>query len=412
MVKVLTKPSGAKVISKEGNHLGVTGDKAIQFKLVKHQSLVQFRIVQPGYKTENVKAFARELIDNKQYPIDGKPLQLRPDGWRNELKARVTEHPVASLSTLIALGLGIFWGFRKKQITKSTLNRAAQLEEYRAAAPSSDSLILSVIGNYRIISELGKGGMATVYEGVPDATLNSEDRVAIKVLHRELATEGQHLERFHREIDTYRQLQHKNVVGLLDWGEVDGRFYVILEHVDGMTLEDKIEKERPENFSTIAHLLSEITDGIAYAHGQGVVHRDLKPSNIMLTSKGRIKLMDFGLAKSVDAGKMTKTGTVVGTPAYMAPEQIQSGDLNPTIDQYAFGCIAYELLTGRTPFVADDPIQLLFQNLSESPEPPSMHCSGLSAEVDQIVLKMLAKLPDERYSSVREAGEHLVRALT
>ncbi|MCA9794778.1 MAG: serine/threonine protein kinase, partial [Candidatus Eremiobacteraeota bacterium] len=180
--------------------------------------------------------------------------------------------------------------------------------------------------------------------------------------------------------------------------------------VRGQTLGDMLEQDRPAP-EQARKVLSDLFGAMVYAHSRGVIHRDLKPDNIMLTEKGLLKVMDFGLAKEEDSEKLTQTGTALGTPAYMAPEQIQGDDLDPRTDQYSLGIIAYEVLAGRLPFDASDVMQLLFAQMTATPPPPSQFNPTLPDEVDAALLKMLAKTAEERFATTEEATHALMVAL-
>jgi serine/threonine-protein kinase len=159
------------------------------------------------------------------------------------------------------------------------------------------------------------------------------------------------------------------------------------------------------------HYIQPLFAAVDYAHNQGVVHRDLKPENIMITITDVVKVADFGLGRALDSESLTRTDTALGTPAYMAPEQVKGVHFEPASDQYALGVVAYEVLCGKRPFEAAEPVQMIFKHVSEPPRPPRDLRPDIPADVEAVLLKMLAKEPHERYATVAEAGKHLVEAL-
>jgi len=251
--------------------------------------------------------------------------------------------------------------------------------------------------------------MATVYRALPIDARDSSEVVAVKVMRRELVHDAEMSNRFQRETKVTAALDHPNIVRVADFGEHDGIAYLAMEWMEGGTLRDKTQS-KVVALEDVWDALSPLCSAVHYAHTQGVVHRDLKPENIMVTLAGVLKVTDFGLARSGSADKITATGAVMGTPAYMAPEQIQ-GDLPaPAMDQYAIGIIAFELLTGRLPFEECDPVQLIFKTLMEEPFPPSRF-RQLPEGVDEAILRMLEKQPEQRYPNLEEASLCLRRAL-
>lgn len=281
-------------------------------------------------------------------------------------------------------------------------SREAQIAVYqRRSAELGDPAIGKSIEGYVLTDRLGQGGMATVYRGEKPG----EDPVAIKILKTEL--QGPDFDvRFQREVNSLAQLSHPAILRLIRYGHEDGAAYLILELVEGGTMRERIPDEGLPPKQAWEMLLP-IFDAMDFAHSLGVVHRDLKPENVMMTSQGRPKVSDFGLAKRVDASKYTGSGDTLGTPRYMAPEQIMSNPPAPTMDQYALGVMTWELLKGHAPFDAPDPVQLIFMHLQQDPEPP-----GISPAVDAVVLRMLDKDPKARFPSVGQAGAALREAIT
>jgi len=259
-------------------------------------------------------------------------------------------------------------------------------------------LSAALADRYRIEQELGQGGMATVYLA---EDLKHHRKVAIKVLREDLAA-SMGASRFLREIEIAAQLQHPNILPLLDSGDAGGLLYYVMPYIPGPTLRERISQgEMPVHEA--ARLIAEVADALAAAHAQGVVHRDIKPDNVMLSGRHAL-VADFGVAKAVsDAtghGAATTVGVAVGTPAYMSPEQAAA---EPNIDQrsdiYAVGVLAYELFAGRPPFVAPTAQQLLAAHLTQAPEPLGKRRPGIPAGLEAVVMRCLAKSPDDRWQT-------------
>jgi serine/threonine-protein kinase len=233
--------------------------------------------------------------------------------------------------------------------------------------------------------------------------------VAIKVMQGRLASDQDFRRRFQREVQVSRDLTHPHIVRVDDWGEQDGILYLVLEFIDGQTMDGKIP-DQGWTFEEALPYLQMTVEALIYAHGRGVVHRDLKPENIMIPQGGGLKVMDFGLARSNDVSKVTKTGSALGTPGYMPPEQITGAPPRPVSDQYAFGIMMYEMLTGRRPFDDPDPMSVLYKHMSEPP--PSLRAGNpsISESLEVLVMRMLEKEPNQRLASfevVRDALEEI-----
>ncbi|MCU0621087.1 MAG: protein kinase [Gemmatimonadales bacterium] len=268
-------------------------------------------------------------------------------------------------------------------------------------ASLAERLQPSLAGRYRLERELGAGGMAIVWLA---EDLKHRRPVAIKVLRPELAASIGPA-RFVREIEIAAQLQHPHILPLLDSGEADGLAYYVMPFVEGESLRDRLARDGALPMGEAVGLVREVADALAYAHRRGVVHRDVKPDNVMLAD-GHALVVDFGVAKAVSEARgaqVTTAGMAIGTPAYMAPEQA-AGD--PTVDAradiYALGCLAYELLGGRPPFVADSPQQVLAAHLTRAPEPLASQRPGLPPAVNDAIMRCLAKAPDDRWPNAAE----------
>lgn len=263
------------------------------------------------------------------------------------------------------------------------------------------------IGPYRIVSELGRGGMATVYKAHQAALARY---VAIKVLPEFFATEPGFKERFQQEAVAVANLRHPNIPAVFDYGETDGITYIVTEFVDGGTLTEQLGKPLPLEYAI--EVLTPLAGALDYAHSRGVLHRDIKPSNVLLEHDGTPILSDFGLAKMMTGSPkgLTQSGMIVGTPEYMAPEQCAgTPDLTPAADLYALGVVAYEMLTGRPPFIADTPVAVIMAQINNTLPPPRQLNPDISEPVEKVLLKALAKEPKDRYRTcqifIRELSE-------
>ncbi|MBI3928915.1 MAG: serine/threonine protein kinase [Armatimonadetes bacterium] len=406
-VSFRTDPPAVDVSTAMNGYLGKS-DQPLTIELRGDEGhRLEFIFKQAGYKTHSIQVSPRELRAPIYPPPGRQPIRLVPASLGILLKEFAVPLAVTSMALLGALALAA----RRILKVRSRLGRVRRLEEYRAAAAGDDSLLLSVVGGYRLVEELGRGGMAVVYRGVPEDTYDESRQVAVKVISRELSADPDYVNRFRREIVVSKNLVHPCIVRLLDYGEHEGRIYLAQEFLQGETLSRRLSSGGMD-LRRAMKLLESLFRGVGYAHSQGVVHRDLKPDNIMMLADGNLKITDFGLAKAEDSQKLTRTGVAMGTPAYMAPEQIQGQDLDARTDQYALGVIAYELLTGRLPFEAEDVVQVIYRHLSEEPEPPSRHRPELSPAFDAAVLRMLAKDPGQRFPTVEAAVEALREGLT
>jgi serine/threonine protein kinase/tetratricopeptide (TPR) repeat protein len=269
------------------------------------------------------------------------------------------------------------------------------------------TLIGQEVGGYRIISQVGKGGMATVYK----AFQASLDRyVALKVMPPFYAQEDEtFLKRFKREAQAVAKLRHPNILIVLDFGEYEGLTYIVMEYVDAGTLTDRLGVPMP--LDETASIVDQVASALDYAHGMGVVHRDVKPSNILLPKPDWPLLTDFGLAKIVGGSRLTLTGSIAGTPAYMSPEQGQGEDVDARSDIYSLGIVLYEMTTGFVPFYAETPMAIVVKHIIEPLPLPSSKNPALPEAVERVILKALAKNPEDRYPRVIDLAHALNEAV-
>jgi serine/threonine-protein kinase len=275
---------------------------------------------------------------------------------------------------------------------------------------SFDPLIGTILdGRYRIERKLGTGGMASVYLA-EDQELGR--RVAIKLLDERHAQDEQFIERFRREAESAAGLSHPNVVSIYDRGEAGGTYYIAMEYLEGKTLKELLVSRGPTPVRVAIDYTRQILSALDFAHRNGIVHRDIKPHNVVVAPDGRLKVTDFGIARS-GSSQMTEAGSIIGTAQYLSPEQAQGKPVHPSSDLYSVGVVLYEMLTGTVPFTADTALEIAMKHLNTVPEPPSEKrppgIGEVPHELDLVVLRALAKDSEDRYRAAREMDADLGR---
>jgi eukaryotic-like serine/threonine-protein kinase len=274
----------------------------------------------------------------------------------------------------------------------------------------------TTLGPYRMLSELGSGGMGTVYLAIVEGDVEGiarGERVALKVLHAHLVKETQFVRRFVREGQIGRAVRHPNVARTYDAGEAESggvrRPYIALEYIEGRTLRSMIKEVGALPDEICRHVGLEIANALAAIHAAGAVHRDVKPENVIVTPDHRVKLTDLGVARLADAAqRLSQSGAFLGSILYAAPEQLRGErDLDGRADLYALGLVLFELATGRHAFHSEDVPTLLQQQMNVLPDPPSLLNPGISAFLDGVVLRLCRKHADERFSSAAEVAHVL-----
>jgi serine/threonine-protein kinase len=280
-------------------------------------------------------------------------------------------------------------------------------------AGASDTLINTLFdGRYRILRKLGSGGMANVYLA-EDEELGR--RVAIKILNERYANDDLFIERFRREAKSAAGLSHPNIVSIYDRGEAEGTYYIAMEVIEGRSLKELILTRGALPVDTAIAYAKQLLEALRFAHHHGIIHRDIKPHNVLVSSgpqvkatAPRLKVTDFGIARH-GASQMTEAGSIMGTAQYLSPEQARGAPVTAASDLYSAGVVLYEMLTGKVPFTGDSAIEIAMKHVNELPKPPSKLRPEIPQELDQVVLRSLAKDPADRYQTADEFIEDLER---
>lgn len=273
---------------------------------------------------------------------------------------------------------------------------------------NAEALIGTVVGNCTLQQLIGQGGMGAVYLAQQE---RPRRQVAVKILMPATALKPHQLsaflERFRRETDAAASLEHPNIMPVYEYGEGGGLAYLVMPYISAGTLRDVMEREGQMPLASAVSYMEQMAAALDFAHARGVIHRDIKPANMLLTSDGRLLLTDFGLVKLLtdqhsEQMRLTGAGAPVGTPDYMAPEQVIGGEVDGRADQYSLGIVLFQMLTGTTPFQGETPMQIASQQLHRQPPPPRSLRPDLSEAAEQVLLKAMAKRPDERFTSAQE----------
>jgi beta-lactam-binding protein with PASTA domain/predicted Ser/Thr protein kinase len=258
-------------------------------------------------------------------------------------------------------------------------------------------------GRYRVLRKIGGGGMADVYL-CEDLSLGR--RVAVKVLLQRFLDDPNFVERFRREAKAAAGLNQTNLVSIYDWGEVDGTYFIVMEYVEGETLKELVRRQGRLGGTEAVRISLQLLAALEFAHRTGIVHRDIKPQNVMLDRHGNVKVMDFGIARAGDSG-MTEVGSILGTAQYLAPEQAKGQPVDERSDLYSVGIVLYEMLTGSVPFKGDSAVTVALKHVNEMAVEPAQLVPGMPYALNQIVLKAIAKDPDQRYQSAGQFARDL-----
>jgi serine/threonine protein kinase len=265
-----------------------------------------------------------------------------------------------------------------------------------------DGLLLE--GRYRVDAKIATGGMSTVYRGL-DVRLDRP--VALKVMDARYANDNQFLTRFQREARAVARLKDPGLVAVYDQGLDGAHPFLVMELIEGGTLRELLRERGPMPPHAAAAVLRPVLGGLATAHHAGLVHRDVKPENVLISDDGEVKLVDFGLVRAVAEAGITSTSVILGTASYLSPEQVSSGAADARSDVYAVGILAYELITGTTPFTGDNPLTVAYQRMDHDVPPPSAAISGVPRQFDEFITRATARNPDERFVDAAEMAEDL-----
>ena len=273
------------------------------------------------------------------------------------------------------------------------------------ADQQSDPLVGAVLdGRYRVDTMIATGGMSAVYRGLD---LRLARPVALKIMDSRYARDRQFLARFQREARAVAGLKDPGLVAVYDQG-IDGQHpFLVMELIEGGTLRELLRERGPMPPHAVAAVLRPVLGGLAVAHRGGLVHRDIKPENVLVSDAGEVKIADFGLVRAVAEAKITSASVILGTAAYLSPEQVSTGDAGPRSDVYAVGILAYELLTGVTPFTGDSALAVAYQRMDNDVRPPSTVIAGVPAQFDELVGHATAREPADRYADADEMGADL-----
>src|ERR1700759_623682 len=297
----------------------------------------------------------------------------------------------------------------------ASIQVGGRAEPTRVTAPTRDASMTTpqhLSDRYELGEILGFGGMSEVHLA-RDVRLHRD--VAVKVLRADLARDPSFYLRFRREAQNAAALNHPAIVAVYDTGEAEtpnGPLpYIVMEYVEGVTLRDIVHNEGPMEPKRAIETIADACQALNFSHQNGIIHRDVKPANIMISTTNAVKVMDFGIARALsDSGNsVTQTAAVIGTAQYLSPEQARGDTVDARSDVYSLGCVLYEMLTGEPPFVGDSPVAVAYQHVREDPVPPSQRHEGISADLDAVVLKALAKNPENRYQTAAEMRTDLVR---
>lgn len=273
------------------------------------------------------------------------------------------------------------------------------------AYQQSDPLVGAVLdGRYRVEVMIATGGMSAVYRGLD---LRLDRPVALKIMDSRYAGDNQFLTRFQREARAVARLKDPGLVAVYDQG-IDGQHpFLVMELIEGGTLRELLRERGPMPPHAVAAVLRPVLGGLAVAHSAGLVHRDIKPENVLISDAGDVKIADFGLVRAVAEAKITSTSVILGTAAYLSPEQVSTGDAGPRSDVYSVGILAYELLTGGTPFTGDSALAVAYQRIDNDVSPPSAVIAGVPAQFDELVGQATARDPADRYADAQDMAADL-----
>ena len=261
---------------------------------------------------------------------------------------------------------------------------------------------------YQIIRTIGEGGMANVYLA-HDLILDRD--VAVKVLRGDLANDEKFVRRFQREAISASSLTHPNIVGMYDVGEDDGKYFIVMEYVEGKTLKSLIKRRGALTLSEVIDIMLQLTSGIACAHESYIIHRDIKPQNVLILDDGTVKITDFGIAMALNSNELTQTNSVMGSVHYLPPEQANGNGSTIKSDIYSLGILMYELLTGKLPFKGENAVEIAIKQMKKTIPSDCDMFPEIPQSIENVILKACAKNPKNRYENVMEMHDDIKTAL-
>jgi serine/threonine protein kinase len=377
------------------------------------QSVKEGQVVTVRYLLKNIRALIVELTsaltvaELRQLCIDlpdFKPVhhQLTQSNGKLEIIERLLEYAEQSMQITELLALA-------KELNPAVYEKHQPY--YESVTMGRRNLVGKNLGQFHLVELLGQGGMADVYKAYQPSLARY---VAIKVIHNHLADDGEFLERFEREAIAVAGLHHHNIVQVFDFVREDDLYFMVMEYINGPTLEAELKAYRDVEkllpLDETVNLFQALASAIDYAHRQNIIHRDLKPANIMFTPDRRVVLADFGIARLLSVPSYTTKNAVLGTPAYMSPEQAQGGPVDRRSDIYSLGVILYEMVTGRVPYEGNSPVAILLELVSETWPAPTSINPHLPAPVEQVVLTAMRSDPTDRYQTAGEMTQALQHA--
>jgi tRNA A-37 threonylcarbamoyl transferase component Bud32 len=359
----------------------------------------EVRIKSVQFDENNIFYFPDSKNKNKAFHL--KPIVPLISPIRHNFKYHFFETLIASFFSILAI-IALYYIIAPP--IRRHIADARKMAAWKAASRrvnTEDPMFKRTIGKYRILEKIGTGGMATVYKAVPEETLREEDSVAIKIMQIDKVDSEEYCERFKREMRISSEMNHQNILRILDYGDEEGLLYIVMELVRGKPLRKFIPDEG-FSFEAFMEYFKPTLKALIYAHEKGIVHRDIKPDNLMVTDSNSIVVMDFGLARRQGGTMITASGVAIGTPAYMSPEQVKGESLDDRTDQYSLGIMAFQMLTGQLPFYDENTVNVMLKRMTEDPPPLREYRRDLPEILEKILLRMLEKEPEDRFPNLSE----------
>lgn len=386
-----------------------TNDKRSELAKIGETDIIY--TLEPGIYTIEVRKdtdffhywYAEDSVELKSsIPCDISPEQHRFVRWERVIAVAVSAFLL--IGSLAAYYVAKFIKVKDREVkmAKTALTKFQTTASTRGFSTQGIPVegVTGQIERFAVLEKIGQGGFASVYKVADE----HGDIYALKVPHYHIFDIPEYKTRFKREAEIIKGLHHPGIVRMYDYslGENYTIPYICFEFVTGTSLKSVIERNRVLPIKRIVRIITDIAEALEYAHAKGIVHRDIKPENVMLSKRNEVKVMDLGIARSTGAATLTSTGATLGTPFYIAPEQIESSEVDGRADLYSLGVLLYEMLTGHLPFFAETAVNVILMHLNEAPKPPSSFNIPIPAELEGIVLKLMEKKPEHRFHTARE----------